>query len=298
MLIKVLDAWTDFWTNVWNAIINFFTVADEQGLTYVARILISIAIIVVAYFVIKLFIALLKKMMRVKPKGPDIDVSAKTFAITVIKIFLWIAVAFIVIGMLKIDTTGLAGITSAITVALGLALQDLIGCFASGVLILQQKYISTGDYISVSNAFGSCEGSVLRIHLFFTYLATPNGQEVIIPNNNMQKAIVTNYTKLGVRRLDYEVGVAYNSDIKKVKAVLEKALFEDPRILKDKECFIYVYELGAYSIGIRFRCWTKFDDYWPFFNEIPERVLIAFNENNIYIPSSTDIHLSENKITR
>lgn len=288
MNLRVLDGWTDFWTNIWKAISDFFLVPDDTGLTYIARILISIAIIVGGYFVIKFIMFLLKKAMGIKKRGPNIDVSAKTFVAAIIKGLLWIVVAFLVIGMLKIEIVGIAGITSAITVALGLALQDLISCLASGMLILQQKYISTGDYVCVQNSYGSCEGSVLKIHLFFTYLTTPNGQEVIIPNNNMQKAVVTNYTKLGKRRVNYDVGVAYNSDIKKVKEVISKALMNDERILKDEECTVYVYELGSYSVGVRFRCWTSFKDYWPFYNELSEKILIAFNENNIYIPSITD----------
>jgi len=173
-------------------------------------------------------------------------------------------------------------------VALGLALQDLISCFASGLLILQQKHFVTGDYISVTNGIGSCEGTVSKIHFFFTYLTTPDGQEITVPNNNMQKAIVTNYTRLGKRRLQYDVGVAYDSDIALVKEVLSNIIKDDKRIIKDEECVVYVYELGAFSVGVRIRCWTEAAGYWPLYNELSEKIFLAFKENHIYIPSSTD----------
>ena len=280
----VLDWWSEFWASVG----TFFMEKDEQGMNYLTRILIAIAIIIVGYIIIKILTILLKRLMKIKKKGPDIDKSAKSVIVAVIKIFLWIAVSFLVISILKIDVSGVAGVTSAVTVGLSLALQDLIGCFASGVLILQQKYIVTGDYISIQNGYGQCEGTVISINVFFTHLRTPNGQIVTVPNNSVQKAIVTNYTRLGKRRLNYDVGVAYDSDIALTKKVLLEMLQDDQRRLKDEELSVYVYELGAYSVGIRIRCWTSTDTYWPLYNDLSEMVLLKFRENGIYIPSSTD----------
>ena len=282
--MRVMNAWTDFWQSFG----DFFMVKDESGINYLSRILIAIAIIVIAYFVIKFFGFLLKKAFGIKRKGPEVDVNVKFFIVNIIKISLWIAVAFIVVWVLKIDTTGIAGVTSAITVAIGLALQDLIGCFASGVLLLHQKNIVTGDFVSITNGLGTAEGTVTKIHFFFTYLRTPNGQEVTIPNNNVQKALVTNYTRLGKRRLNYDVGVAYDTDIELAKKVLREIVEDETRRLKDEECTVYVYELGSYAVGLRLRCWTKFDEYWPLYNELGEKILLAFRENNIYIPSITD----------
>lgn len=288
----ILDA-RQTWNEMWEKIGNFFMTPDASGFNYLTRILIAIALIVVGWFLIKLITMLLKKAMGIRKKGPDIDVSAKFFIIEILKIFLWIGVAFLVISTLKIEVTGIAGITSAVTVALGLALQDLISCFASGVLILQQKHIVTGDFISVQNSYGSCEGTVTKIHFFFTYLETPGGQEVTVPNNNMIKAVVTNYTRLGTRRLDYNVGVAYDSDIALVKETLHDIVKDDPRVLPEQGVNVYVYELGPYSVGVRLRFWTKFDEYWSIYNELSEKILLAFREKGIYIPSSTDLKVEK-----
>ena len=288
----ILDA-RQTWNEMWEKIGNFFMTPDDAGVNYLTRILIAIGLILVGWLLIKLLTVLLKKAMGIRKRGPDIDVSAKFFIVEIIKIFLWIGVAFLVISTLKIEVTGIAGITSAITVALGLALQDLISCFASGVLILQQKHIVTGDFISVQNSYGSCEGTVTKIHFFFTYLKTPAGQEVTVPNNNMTKAVVTNYTRLGTRRLDYNVGVAYNSDIALVKETLLEIIKDDPRVLRENDVTAYVYELGAYSVGVRLRFWTKFSDYWPVYNELSEKILLAFREKGIYIPSSTDLKVEK-----
>lgn len=292
MILTALEAWQDFW----NRFVSFFWVEDTDGINYLTRIIIAIAIILLGWLLIKFFGFLLKKAMRIKKKGPEIDVSAKTFIVEVIKIFMWAGIAYLVVAVLKIDTTGVAGVISAVTVALGLALQDVIGCFAAGVVILQQKHFSTGELIKVTNSFGSCEGFVTKIHFFFTYLKTVDGQEVTIPNINVLKAVVTNYTRLGTRRLNYDVNVSYDTDIELAKKVFMEILENDETVIKDGTATVYVVNLDAYAVQIRIRCWLKVDDFWPFYNSLSEKVLIACQKNKIYIPCSTDINISNRNI--
>jgi len=288
MKFVMFNAWTDFWAKAG----EFFMKPDQAGINYLTRILIAVGVIVVAWLILRLISFIYKRSLHVK-KPLTIDVSAKFFILNIIKIFYWLAIAFIVISCLKIDVTGAAGIASAATVALGLALQDVIGCFAAGVIILNQKNILTGDFISVQNDYGCSEGTVSKIHFFFTYLKTPNGQEVSIPNSNMLHAVVTNYTRLNKRRVNYDVGVAYDTDIELAKKVLIDLFKGDELILPKEEFSVYVYELGAYSVGLRVRCWTKFKDYWPFYNSMSEKILLAFRKHGIRIPSSTDIQVDK-----
>ena len=291
-MVFIKEATKEAWNNFWAKLGEFFITPDDLGINYLTRILVAIAIIVLAWLILRILSLIYKKAFHIK-KPMNIDISAKFFILQILKVFYWLGIAFLVIATLKIDVTGAAGIASAVTVALGLALQDVISCFASGVIILNQKNIATGDFISVTNSYGSAEGSVIKIHFFFTYLKTPNGQEVTIPNSNMLHAVVTNYTRLDKRRVNYDVGVAYNSDIAKTKQVLTDLFKNDELILKDEEFTVYVYELGSYSVGIRVRCWTKFKDYWPFYNSMSEKILLAFRENRIRIPSSTDIQVDQ-----
>ena len=291
-MVFIKEATKEAWANFWRKAGDFFMTPDELGLNYLTRILFAIGLIVLAWLLLRLISLIYKKVFHIK-KPMNIDVSAKFFILQILKIFYWLAIAFVVITALKIDVTGAAGIASAVTVALGLALQDIISCFAAGVIILNQKNIQTGDFISVQNDYGMAEGFVTKIHFFFTYLKTPNGQEVTIPNSNMLHAVVTNYTRLDKRRVNYDVAVAYDSDIELVKQVLLDLVKDDELILKKEECTVYVYELGAYSVGVRIRCWTKFKNYWPFYNALSEKILLAFRENGIRIPSSTDIQVDK-----
>lgn len=281
------------WINFWQKFANFFWEKDATGLNYLSRIGIAIAIIVIGWLLIRFLGFALKKAMRIK-KGPNIDASAKYILVQIIKTLLWIGIAFAVASILKFDLTGLAGITSAIAVALGLALQDLVGSFFSGLLIINQKAIRTGDYIKVKNAFGECEGTVDRVHFFITYLQNPAEQKIIVPNKNMSSAVITNFSANGVRRLDFDVGIGYNDDVQLAKDTLLGLLEGEELVLKDKPVTAYVCELGSYSVTVRLRCWTKFTDYWPLYNQLPEKVLLAFKEKGINIPSSTDLQVKNN----
>ena len=289
--MRTLDAYQG-WVEFWRKFANFFWVADDSGLNYLARIGIAVAIIVFAWLFIKLLGVLLKKAFRIK-RGPDIDVSAKLLVIALIKILLWVCVAFAVCSVLKIQLTGFAGIAASIGVALGLALQDLIGSFFSGLLIINQKIIRTGDYILVKNAFGECEGIVQRVHFFITILINVKGQKVIIPNKNMSSAIITNFSATGERRIDYDVQVKLDSDIEKVKDALASVIKDEPLVINPEKNAVYAESVGSYAINMRLRCWTKFEDYWTLYNQLTERVLLAFKKEGIQIASSTDINIQK-----
>ncbi len=281
------------WVKFWQKFADFFWQKDAEGLNYLGRIGIAIATIVFGWLLIKFIGFILKKAMKVK-RGPNIDSSAKYLVVQAIKIILWIGIAFVVASTLKFDLTGLAGITSAIAVALGLALQDLIGSFFSGLIIINQKAIHTGDFIHVKNAFGECEGTVERVHFFITYLSNPSGQKIIIPNKNMSSAMITNYSVSGERRLDFDVGIGYDDDVILAKEVLLSVLKDEKLVLDTHPVEAYVEKLGDYSVNMRLRCWTSFDDYWTLRNQLAERVLLAFKEKGINIPSSTDFQITNN----
>ena len=284
--MRTLDAWQG-WVDFWQKFADFFWVADASGLNYLARIGIAIALIVVTWLLLKLLTLALKKAFRIK-RGPDIDASAKLLIISVIKFLIWIGIGFAVCSILKISLSGMGGVLASIGVALGLALQDLIGSFFSGVLIINQKIIRTGDYISVRNAFGECEGTVQRVHFFITILRNVKGQKVIIPNKNMASAVVTNYTATGERRIDFDVRVAYDSDVEAVKEALWSVIKDEPLVINNDKTMVYAESFGDFGINFRLRCWTKFDDYWTLYNQLPERVLIAFRSKGIVIPASID----------
>ena len=283
-----LSEFGDFMRKMLESIGSFFTHNEEGTLSNLEKIIFSLVIIVVAWVVIKFIVLLLRKIMGVK-KANTIDRSAKNFVITLIKYLLWLFVAFLVISMLGIDITSFAGVLSAITVALGLALQDVIGSLAAGLIILNQKNFLSDDYIQISNAFGTVEGTVLSVSLMYTSLKTVNGQVVFVPNSNIVKSNLTNFTREKQRRIVYNVNVAYDSDIELVKNVLMGIIKADTRISEENAPQIHVNNLGEYAIEFVIKCWVDTSEYWNVLNGLHEKVLVEFRNNNIIIPSSKEI---------
>lgn len=291
----VLNFWRDignWFKQFFKDFRNFFLARSEGQLSNLEKIFICIGIIVLAWIMLKLVLLLLRKMLGIKKKGPQIDVSAKTFAVEAIKIFYWLTIALVVNSILGINLSSLAGIASAVTVALGLALQDIIGMFASGLLLLRTKNFVTGDFISVSNSFGTVEGSVHRVGLLYTLLTNPNGQEIIIPNNNVTKSNVVNYTKNPNRRMSVSVPVPYDVDIEKVKAILLDIMMNDERINQVPNPVVFVDNLGEYCMYVMCRCHIPYQYYWDVFNSIKEKIILAFRDNDIKIPVRTSISVN------
>ena len=295
-----------FWEKVGKWFLNFFTnlgsvfVGKEEGaeeITFSAfeKIIIIIFIILISFFVIKFIGFLLKKLFGLKKKGLEVDVSAKSFIVSAIKGLLWVFVAFIVVSFLGVDLGSFAGLLSAITVALGLALQDLISSFASGLIIINSKNFAANDFIKIDNGFGSVEGKVEKVHFFVTTLRTIDGQRVIVNNNNVIKSNLTNYSTLPYRRFNFMVTVAYDSDIALVKNTILKVLADDKRVNNsDMKPDVHIGEFGDYGIQIQIKGFTANGDYWPTYNNLREKILIAFRENKIKMPITTVTVVKEN----
>ena len=86
------------------------------------------------------------------------------------------------------------------------------------------------------------------------------------------------------RRLDLRFGVAYDSDIAKVKKILEDIVQTDEAVLKNEEMNVFVSDLLDSSIDMGLRCWVKKEDYWTARWRIIENVKFAFDKEGISIP--------------
>ena len=290
----------NFWQNIWEGLVkffqsiaNFFLQENEFGLSVLSRILIAIAVLVLGVLLIKLLIFILKRASGIK-KGLALDLSAKNFFIEAFKILLYLLLAFTVVAILGINLNGAVGIISAITVALGLALQDIIGMFASGVLIFNSKNFHTGDYIKVVNSFGQEEGRVYKISILYTTLLTVNGQKIHIPNNNITKANLTNFSDYKNRRGSIEIILTYDNDSKLVSEAYKAVVVAHPNVLKDPAPSIVIDEFKEIGVKYQIRFYSSVQDYWDTLYELREKILEATKEKGFKIALSTNIQIKEN----
>ena len=262
---------------------NWFMASDESGLNPLTRTIIAICILIVGRILIKLLVKLLRRLFGVKSKV-GVDVSVKTFTLSVVNVILNLSLAIGVLLILKVDLTSLSSILSAGTVAIGLSLQDLISAFASGIVILRSKHFKTGDYIQVVHSDGTCEGTVSSVGLIATTMETFDNQHIIIPNNKLLQGVITNYSTNPTRRLAINIGVDYDTDIQKCKDVIKEVISKDKRILSEPAPSVVVSDLGDYSITVATRCYIRLAEYWDVYFGLRENILLAFRANDIKIP--------------
>ncbi|MEM6916196.1 MAG: mechanosensitive ion channel domain-containing protein, partial [Verrucomicrobiota bacterium] len=145
-----------------------------------------------------------------------------------------------------------------------------------------------GDYIEA----GGTAGVVEEVRIFSTQMRTPDNKGVIVPNGEIYSGVITNVTAKTERRIDLVIGIGYDDDLKEAKRVLESVVTSDDRVLEDPAPLIAVGELGASSVDLLVRPWTKTSDYFATKCDLTERIKLALDEAGISIPySQMDVHL-------
>ena len=119
--------------------------------------------------------------------------SIRPFLISLINFVAYIALFFVIAGIVGINLSMFASIIAASVFAIGMSLQGSLSNFASGLLVLSLKPFETNDFVQVDDKFGR----VSKIDVFSTVMTTPGNKTLIIPNSKKTSEIVTNYSKLG-----------------------------------------------------------------------------------------------------
>ena len=195
---------------------------------------------------------------------------------------LGLVLALGVLDLNKTVTSLLAG-AGIIGLALGFAFQDIAENFIAGIILSLRDQFQDGDIIKVSDYMGIVD----RVELRATMLRVPTGQTVLIPNADVYKSPITNYTKSGKHRVDVDVGVAYSDDLEKAKKVAIEASeeMEDRDTSRDVELFYNEFDSSSINFTVRF--WIDYRrqvEYHAARSEAIMRIKKAFDENDITIP--------------
>lgn len=148
------------------------------------------------------------------------DKSLASFLLSIYSILYYFILIYVSIGILGINTTSITTFLGATGIVLGIAFKETLGNFCGGLIILTFKPFKVGDTIEYNNYLGT----VKKIELFYTKMLNPQNELVIIPNGIITNTEIRNIKQNGERRLDLRIGVSYNSDIQKVKKILERII--------------------------------------------------------------------------
>ncbi len=234
----------------------------------------------------------LRKVLQKSLERKEAEEGVKQFADQVFKVFLWIIVIIIILGLFGFTASSLAAAVASLGVTAGLALQGSLSNFAGGVLILMLHPFRVGDYIIEDT--NKNEGTVFEISIFYTKLRTVDNKIVVIPNGTLANSSLTNATKSNRRQLDLVVPISYEADIKKAKELLMELSRKENRRIADEDVKVFVKELNGSSVDLGLRLWVPTEEYWNIRWDMLEHIKLTFDAEGIGIPyTQLDVHMKE-----
>lgn len=185
-------------------------------------------------------------------------------------------------GILGLDLSSLAMIASALSVGIGFGLQNVVGNFVAGVIMLVERPVKVGDWVVVDGT----EGVVRRISVRATEVQTFRGASLIIPNSEFISRVVVNWTLTDrTTRVEIKVGVGYDADARLVHDLLLRVAAEHPMVLRDPEPFVAFHDFGASSLEFELRFFlADTDAIQAVRKEMRMRILDMFRKHRIEIP--------------
>ncbi len=261
-----------------NQLIRYFNENIPNLIAFGVKVLLAIVTFAIGSFVIKW----IRKIVRRSLERSTVDKGVEQFTDSVIKVVLYALLICLIGEKFGIKTTSVAALFASSGVAIGLALQGTLSNFAGGVLILLLKPFVVGDYIIEDSQKN--EGTVKEIQLFYTKLSTIDNKIIVIPNGTLSNTSLTNVTTSDMRRLDLNIGISYESDLKKAKEIIANLMENDESVLKDQDRLVVVDQLADSAVVLSARSWVKTEEYWTARWRLLEEIKLAFDEQRIEIP--------------
>lgn len=240
----------------------------------------SIAILIAVFILTSLLLKLFRKIIY-RTLSSDAKVKFKSI-FSFLNYFVFIIVILITFDTIGINVTAIFAASAALLVGVGLALQTFIQDIISGVFILADQSVHVGDIIEVEKQVGRVENIKLRT----TRAVTRDNKVLIIPNHKFLTSILYNWTENGViTRENIMVGVAYDSDVQKVRSIMIECAKQHKAVLKDPTPDVLFDDYGdnALLMKLFFTINNSFNAYLVK-SDIRYVIFEKFKENNIEIP--------------
>ena len=194
----------------------------------------------------------------------------------------------VLIALLVVTALGVLGVPSAPMVAalgtaglaIGLALQGSLSNLAWGVLLVVFRPFRVGDYVNA----GGTEGTVQSINLMHTQLILPDNREAILPNAKIGSDAIVNFNRLGTRRFESKLGIAYRDDADQVMATIMQLMASDPRILKEPVPGVWIESLAGQTVNLVLRGWTRSGDSWGAQTDLLRAIKQKIDAQQISVP--------------
>ena len=162
--------------------------------------------------------------------------------------------ALVILQSRGVDLSSLALFGGVVGVGIGFGVQNIARNFVSGLLLAAERPIKPGDYVSL-DAFS---GTVRHIGARATEILTPDHVSILVPNSRFLEEAVVNWSHGNpLCKLHAPVGVAYGSDVARVRAALLEAAAGHPKVLADPRPSVDLDGFGADALLFDLEIWTR-----------------------------------------
>lgn len=252
---------------------TIITFVSTYGLDVVGAIIILVVGLIAARIVGRVTYKLLGRTKRV-------DDLVRSFVANIAKYLVTVVVVIAVLSNLGVEIASLVAVIGAVGLAIGFALQGVLGNVAAGVMLLIFRPFKVGDFVEAAGYSGTVKGLTLTT----VELATADNVQVILPNGQVWGAAIKNYSFHDTRRVDLAVGIGYEDDIDGAHSAIMDEINADTRALKDPAPQIAVVELGDNAVQLTVRVWCQSGDYWPLRFDLLKRLKERLDTDGVSIP--------------
>jgi len=248
----------------------------------------TILVLIVAFFLTSILLKLARRLINKRLEEEDRGKFKSIFSF--LKYFIYLLVTIIALESSGIEVSVLLAGSAALLVGLGLGLQTLFQDIISGIFILLDKTLHVNDIIEIEGKVGR----VFEIRLRTTRAVTVNDRVIIIPNHKFLTNSLYNWTQNGTVTLEaLNIGVAYGSDVEKVKQLLIEVAQKHPKVLKIKKPDVLFIDFG--ESALQFRLLFTINDSFSQLkikSDLRYEIDKKFREENIQIPfPQRDVHI-------
>ena len=259
---------------LWEQALTWLT---DKGLSFAVNVIASAVILVLGWLAIKLIVNMVGKAVE---KGGKKNTLFGNFIRNVTGKICWAVLIVVVLGKLGVNIAPIVAGLGVTGFILGFAFQESLGNLASGLMIAINEPFKIGDYVIVAGL----EGVVTKVDMMMTELATADNKKVVIPNKSAWGSPIVNFSALGRRRVDIQIGIDYGCDVAKAIRIALETLPTVPGVLADPAPAVFIAQLADSAVTLNVRPWSDGANYWNVYNDVQVAIKSAFEKNGIDIP--------------
>ncbi len=271
-----------------------FSIADNVILV-VNRLILSVIVLTIGYFVYMVSDLMIGRAFQrfAKKTESKLDDSLLSLVHSVLKIALIVVIALYLLGVWGVEILPLLGALGVAGLAVALALQPVLANIFSGASMILDKSIGKGDLVYLD---AQTKGKILKVGMRSTRMITFDNELVIVPNTMLAESIIQNVALPEPKtRVVVPFGVAYGSDIDKVKKIILKEIEKVKGVLLDDDHKPVVRFLQMADSALNFKAYfyvPSFEDRANALDQANTLIYNALKKARIEIPfPQMDVHL-------